>query len=784
RRHGKITTESYYCFDSPVSFAAETLFLRGREMSRKPKDEYYRFFTVTDPRAHEKGHTEYKVSARFVSKRHPEDVKEVVVWRRFSELKKLHGELAYTHRNLFRKEEEFPSFPRAQVFGRFDEAVIEERRKATEAMLLFTTSIPALYNSPQLKDFFRRRASDCEPAEEEEGREAPTLPQDLGTNLSLEVGEPEVAAEAYSEMGGSPREEPEPEQEELSDTELDDIIPFPDPCQDEIPLSPESQEEFDSLFDSVAEDLASSPKEEGPPPLTDNDLAVFDPCYKQDKSNSCSDYSDLFSLPPTSLDGGDVGYLNQAATELTAAMELEKEGEFSSAIRRYRTAVDTLITGVKGDPDPIRRESVMRRTAQYLKHTEMLMERWFHDLAILSLHMPTRCQLKSDRGKAHRSGHTSEELPLTSLELFSVTEMMDSPTDLFEDSSPQIHAFAPSLSSTDLPAPPSAGRPSPAFRPPGFPLIHHLLQPGGAPRRIGGQLNTNLRQQEDRNLEEGRGEVEQGTDGGDEGGMEGEDSLMGFKKRHSDAALAAEWSQDVLKVKRMKLESRPKGGEAEEGGRRREGGREGRRREREELKEQLDEARERLQALQEKVWRAFGEKHMAEEEEKKGRCRNREDGGEDAGLMEEEEDITEGMYDEEDIEGGDMEKEAFSLLSVSPFDSFHKQREERQKDGEGRMEKGRGLHLEGVMEEAGLWLDCGGLVRGDWHGGVEDEGEEGGQKFAQALKVELGSAVARVIDRVLRLYTEMTDPSSPPAAISFLPRETMAGGRGGCGWDC
>lgn len=41
--------------------------------------------------------------------------------------------------------------------GRFDEAVIEERRNATEAMLLFATSIPALYNSPQLKDFFRVR---------------------------------------------------------------------------------------------------------------------------------------------------------------------------------------------------------------------------------------------------------------------------------------------------------------------------------------------------------------------------------------------------------------------------------------------------------------------------------------------------------------------------------------------------------------------------------------------------------------------------------------------------
>lgn len=369
-------------------------------MSRKPKDEYYRFFAVTDPRTHEKGYTEYKVTARFVSKRHPEDVKEVVAWRRFSELKKLHGELAYTHRNLFRRQEEFPSFPRAQLFGRFDEAVIEERRNATEAMFLFTTTIPALYNSPQLKDFFRggevtrpleatplssagplpppliplpkRRDSDCEPAEEEEGREAPTLPQDLGINLGLEVGEPEVAAEAYSETGGSPREEPE--EEEISDTELDDRVPSPDQCPASNHQSRESQEEFDLLFDSMAEEKVSSPKEEGPPPLTDNDLAVFDPCYKQDKSNSSSDHSELFSLPPTSLDGVDVGYLNQAATELTAAMAREKEGEFSSAIRGYRTAVDILITGVQGDQDPIRRESVMRRTAQYLKHTEMLVD--------------------------------------------------------------------------------------------------------------------------------------------------------------------------------------------------------------------------------------------------------------------------------------------------------------------------------------------------------------------------------------------------------------------------
>lgn len=75
---------------------------------------------------------------------------------------------------------------------------------------------------PPLIPLPKRRASDCEPAEEEAGREAPTLPQDLGTNLGLEVGEPEEAVEAYSEMGGSPREEEEGGEDELSDTELDD----------------------------------------------------------------------------------------------------------------------------------------------------------------------------------------------------------------------------------------------------------------------------------------------------------------------------------------------------------------------------------------------------------------------------------------------------------------------------------------------------------------------------------------------------------------------------------
>lgn len=135
----------------------------------------------------------------------------------------------------------------------------------------------------------------------------------------------------------------------------------------------QSQEEFESLFDSVAEEQVPSPEEEVRPALSDDDLAVFDPCYKQgegkcekaktigklrhthlhllhpsDRSNSGKDHKELFSLLSTNVDGGAADYLNQAAAELKAAMEKEKEGEFSTAIRGYRAAVDILITGVQG----------------------------------------------------------------------------------------------------------------------------------------------------------------------------------------------------------------------------------------------------------------------------------------------------------------------------------------------------------------------------------------------------------------------------------------------------
>lgn len=79
------------------------------------------------------------------------------------------------------------------------------------------------------------------------------------------------------------------------------------------------------------------------------DTSIFNLDPTLERSNSAGDHKELFSLLATSVEGGAAGYLKQAAAELNAAMEREKEGEFSSAIRGYRAAVDILITGVQGE---------------------------------------------------------------------------------------------------------------------------------------------------------------------------------------------------------------------------------------------------------------------------------------------------------------------------------------------------------------------------------------------------------------------------------------------------
>ncbi|ODM99713.1 Ribosomal protein S6 kinase delta-1 [Orchesella cincta] len=114
---------------------------------------WVRTFEVTEPTRHRKGFTVYKVSSTVFSKSFPESATKIVVWKRYSDFKKLHKELEQIFKQLYLKGE-FPAFPKAKVFGRFEHEVVEERRNAALILLQFTANHTQLFTSKAFMQFF------------------------------------------------------------------------------------------------------------------------------------------------------------------------------------------------------------------------------------------------------------------------------------------------------------------------------------------------------------------------------------------------------------------------------------------------------------------------------------------------------------------------------------------------------------------------------------------------------------------------------------------------------
>lgn len=77
-------------------------------------------------------------------------------------------------------------------------------------------------------------------------------------------------------------------------------------------------------------------------------------CLSEQGSGS-PNHSELLSLKLTTQDstvcGEEADYVVQATSEMTAAQESEEAGDHSTAIKRYRTAVEILMKGVQGEEE-------------------------------------------------------------------------------------------------------------------------------------------------------------------------------------------------------------------------------------------------------------------------------------------------------------------------------------------------------------------------------------------------------------------------------------------------
>ncbi|KAK3592556.1 hypothetical protein CHS0354_005618 [Potamilus streckersoni] len=111
-------------------------------------------FEVSDPHRHQKGFTVYKVTSKVFPVSAPESLTEYVVWKRYNDFKHLYKSMTGIHKALHRREL-FPPFAKPKLFGRFDDAVIEERKTSALELLNFVGQQPHLYKSQIFQTFLQ-----------------------------------------------------------------------------------------------------------------------------------------------------------------------------------------------------------------------------------------------------------------------------------------------------------------------------------------------------------------------------------------------------------------------------------------------------------------------------------------------------------------------------------------------------------------------------------------------------------------------------------------------------
>ncbi|XP_039981817.1 ribosomal protein S6 kinase delta-1 [Xiphias gladius] len=339
-------------------------------ISQRDRGELARFYTVTDPKKHQKGYTVYKVTARIISRRNPEDVQEITVWKRYSDFRKLHQNLWQLHKNVCSQSELFPPFAKAKVFGRFDDSVIEERRQCSEDLLQFSANIPALYSSQHIQDFFK--GGDVHDGSELIGPAEPfsDFLADSLSDCSSDVQRDFSGADDLtitSEYGGP-----------SSDSDLtslavdtDSLAELDDGMASGRTSPNQPQGGATNISSSCSPRLPSLHEHRTPSPAPVPASSAPNP------EVSWPGRTPLFSGSLKKASGGNPNdvksdYLDKASELIGLAVQKEKEQDYQAAFSYYRSGVDLLLQGVQGEPSPTRREAVKKKTAEYLMRAEQI----------------------------------------------------------------------------------------------------------------------------------------------------------------------------------------------------------------------------------------------------------------------------------------------------------------------------------------------------------------------------------------------------------------------------
>ncbi|KAJ9600594.1 hypothetical protein L9F63_026268, partial [Diploptera punctata] len=356
-------------------------------MAPPKTDNWIRRFTVSDPRRHKKGFTIYKVSSIVYPRVSPEAVTKVVVWKRYNDFKKLHQELKTKHQKLH-LQDRFPIFAKAKFFGRFEDEVVEERRKCAVTLLEFIGDHPPLFTSAVFVKFFESGYTVDDEPDTASYRDDITVVESKDTQPVLQSRE--TAPADIPSINASKNTEP------LMQTE-GPLLKLGGTWEhrqqgDSISLSSHSSDEAMCFTDTDSTSAVSGISS----PLQSSDLQFFDPLQQSstsspqeaDKTTLSSQVSSNWSQEETN---DSAAYIIEATRHVEQAQQYEMKGDFESAFAFYKTGIACLLSGVQGDTDTGRKLLVREKTAKYLLQAEKL---YSQHLASRSSQMPVWDELE------------------------------------------------------------------------------------------------------------------------------------------------------------------------------------------------------------------------------------------------------------------------------------------------------------------------------------------------------------------------------------------------------
>ncbi|TMW48619.1 hypothetical protein DOY81_006284 [Sarcophaga bullata] len=297
-------------------------------------------FTVTDTQTHKGGYTLYKITSIVFPRSVPQALTQIVVWRRFHDVKRLHRDLKRRHRSL-QLNGYLPEPIDCSFFKRFDKDVIQKRKEYILQLLDYTAQYPALYKCHAFAQFFNETTP-------------PNKIQALvhkavrGLNRNFDL--------LHDQVDFSKKESNDKRQ--IANSEDEHLI----------------NENIRQI--SIEEDAVNNDKDENEELGEEEAEDEEDESLKVEYTSNVNNHAKHFLTPMASIESDDSDYIYEAALEFSQAVQAEANLEYPEAHIRYKKGVDILLYGSKDDISEERKFIAKAKISKYLARADDIYERF------------------------------------------------------------------------------------------------------------------------------------------------------------------------------------------------------------------------------------------------------------------------------------------------------------------------------------------------------------------------------------------------------------------------